>query len=79
MLPMQTAKIPKKYVLMSEPNLICLRDTAAVTNCKRHRMLPMQTAKIPEKYVLMSEPDHIWLRPLPNFMTGDRPAAFNFG
>ena len=31
------------------------------------------------RYVLMSEPDHIMMRPLPNFMRGDRPAAYNFG
>mmetsp|Transcript_63547 Transcript_63547/g.200965 ORF Transcript_63547/g.200965 Transcript_63547/m.200965 type:complete len:560 (+) Transcript_63547:123-1802(+) len=33
---------------------------------------------IPEKYVLMSEPDHLFLRPLPNLMIGERPAAFPF-
>lgn len=38
----------------------------------------VQKAKIPERYVLMSEPDHIFLRPLPNFMHGDTPAAFPF-
>ncbi|KAJ9530850.1 hypothetical protein QJQ45_028857 [Haematococcus lacustris] len=38
----------------------------------------VQKAQIPEKYVLMSEPDHIFLRPLPNFMTGETPAAFPF-
>ena len=32
----------------------------------------VKTAQIPERYVLMSEPDHILLRPLPNFMRGDR-------
>ncbi|GLC43320.1 hypothetical protein PLESTM_001458300 [Pleodorina starrii] len=37
-----------------------------------------QKVKIPEKYVLMSEPDHIFLRPMPNFMRGDAPAAFPF-
>jgi hypothetical protein len=26
----------------------------------------------------MSEPDHIFLRPIPNFMRGDAPAAFPF-
>ncbi|GAB4823622.1 hypothetical protein N2152v2_010668 [Parachlorella kessleri] len=35
-------------------------------------------AAIPEKYVLMSEPDHIWLKPMPNLMKGQRPAAFPF-
>ncbi len=35
----------------------------------------VQKAKIPEKYVLMSEPDHIFLRPLPNFMRGDKPGG----
>uniref|UniRef100_A0A7R9V813 Hydroxyproline O-arabinosyltransferase-like domain-containing protein n=1 Tax=Chlamydomonas euryale TaxID=1486919 RepID=A0A7R9V813_9CHLO len=33
---------------------------------------------IPEKYVLMSEPDHVFIRPLPNFMLSDDPAAFPF-
>ena len=27
----------------------------------------------------MAEPDHIFLRPFPNFMKGDKPAAYNFG
>ncbi len=35
----------------------------------------VQKAKIPEKYVLMSEPDHIFLRPIPNFMRGDKPGG----
>ena len=26
----------------------------------------------------MLEPDHILLRPLPNFMRGERPAAYSF-
>ena len=26
----------------------------------------------------MSEPDHIWLKPMPNLMVGQRPAAFPF-
>ena len=38
----------------------------------------LQKASIPEKYVLMSEPDHVWLRPMPNLMIGERPAAFPF-
>ena len=33
---------------------------------------------IPERYVLMSEPDHVWLKPMPNLMTGEAPAAFPF-
>ena len=33
---------------------------------------------IPEMYVLMSEPDHLYIRPMPNFMVGDRMAAFPF-
>ncbi|KXZ44208.1 hypothetical protein GPECTOR_71g569 [Gonium pectorale] len=37
-----------------------------------------QKVKIPELYVLMSEPDHIFLRPMPNFMRGNAPAAFPF-
>ncbi len=31
------------------------------------------------RYVLMAEPDHIFIRPMPNFMIGDKPAAYNFG
>eukprot|EP00884_Botryococcus_braunii_P021975 jgi/Botrbrau1/8461/Bobra.0237s0078.1 len=38
----------------------------------------VKEAKIKEKYVLMSEPDHIWLKPMPNLMVDDRPAAFPF-
>jgi hypothetical protein len=38
----------------------------------------VEKVKIPERYVLMSEPDHVFLRPLPNFMTGEAPAAFPF-
>eukprot|EP00798_Chlamydomonas_sp_ICE-L_P030518 gene30518-35546_t len=37
-----------------------------------------EKAKIPERFVLMAEPDHIMLRPLPNFMSGNRPASFPF-
>lgn len=33
---------------------------------------------IPEKYIFMSEPDHIFIRPLPNLMVGETPAAFPF-
>ena len=38
----------------------------------------VQQATIKEKYVLMGEPDHIWLKPLPNPMVGELPAAFPF-
>jgi len=38
----------------------------------------VQKATIKEKYVLMSEPDHIMLRPIPNFMRHEHPAAFPF-
>ena len=38
----------------------------------------VQKAKIKEKYVLMGEPDHIWLKPMPNLMDGEDPAAFPF-
>lgn len=38
----------------------------------------VREVKIPEKYVLMSEPDHVWLKPMPNLMVDDRPAAFPF-
>jgi hydroxyproline O-arabinosyltransferase len=38
----------------------------------------VRDAKIKEKYVLMSEPDHVWLKPMPNLMVGQRPAAFPF-
>ena len=56
----KTAQIPERYVLMSLPH----PPPQFVTWVK--------TAQIPERYVLMSEPDHILLRPLPNFMRGDR-------
>jgi len=38
----------------------------------------LRTAVFPERYVFMSEPDHMWLRPMPNLMVGQRPAAFPF-
>ena len=38
----------------------------------------LQGAKIAEKYIFMSEPDHIWLKPMPNPIIGQRPAAFPF-
>lgn len=38
----------------------------------------LKKQRIPEKYILMAEPDHIFIRPLPNFMRGDTPAAFPF-
>mmetsp|Transcript_14428 Transcript_14428/g.39084 ORF Transcript_14428/g.39084 Transcript_14428/m.39084 type:complete len:552 (+) Transcript_14428:90-1745(+) len=38
----------------------------------------LEKANIKERYILMSEPDHIFLRPLPNFMVGETPAAFPF-
>lgn len=30
------------------------------------------------RYILMAEPDHIFVRPLPNLVFGDNPAAFSF-
>lgn len=38
----------------------------------------LQGANITEKYIFMSEPDHIWLKPMPNPIIGQRPAAFPF-
>ena len=38
----------------------------------------LRSAVFPERYVFMSEPDHLWLRPMPNLMVGQRPAAFPF-
>lgn len=38
----------------------------------------LQVTDIKERFVLMSEPDHIWLKPMPNLMTSDAPAAFPF-
>jgi hydroxyproline O-arabinosyltransferase len=38
----------------------------------------LEQTKIPERYVLMSEPDHLWLKPMPNLMNGETPAAFPF-
>ena len=34
--------------------------------------------KIEETYVLMAEPDHVYIKPIPNLMVGERPAAFPF-
>lgn len=34
--------------------------------------------KIEETYVLMAEPDHVYIKPIPNLMIGERPAAFPF-
>eukprot|EP00889_Picochlorum_renovo_P007333 jgi/Picre1/34363/NNA_001834.t1 len=38
----------------------------------------MEKATIKEKYILMGEPDHLWLKPMPNLMDGENPAAFPF-
>lgn len=38
----------------------------------------MKDVQIKEEYILMSEPDHIFMRPIPNLMMGDHPAAFPF-
>eukprot|EP00798_Chlamydomonas_sp_ICE-L_P013404 gene13404-19255_t len=38
----------------------------------------VKKANIPERFVLMAEPDHVWIRPIPNLMKGDAPAAFPF-
>ena len=38
----------------------------------------LRTAVFPERFVFMSEPDHLWLRPMPNLMVGNVPAAFPF-
>ncbi len=38
----------------------------------------LRTAVFPERFVFMSEPDHLWLRPMPNLMVGQVPAAFPF-
>ena len=38
----------------------------------------MKKATIKEKYILMGEPDHLWLKPMPNLMDGENPAAFPF-
>ena len=51
------------FVVLSRPNALL-------------QMLSRCT--IPEAYILMAEPDHIMLRPMPNLMVGERPAAFPF-
>lgn len=38
----------------------------------------LKKATIEEDYILMSEPDHLYLRPIPNLMNGEKPAAFPF-
>ena len=63
----------------------CLQDTALGFDC-RYVVLNrpsafvqwLQGTTIKEKYIFMSEPDHIWLKPMPNLMVGNRPAAFPF-
>jgi len=34
--------------------------------------------EIKEDYILMAEPDHVYIKPVPNLMRGDVPAAFPF-
>jgi hypothetical protein len=34
--------------------------------------------EITEDYILMAEPDHLYLKPVPNLMRGETPAAFPF-
>ena len=34
--------------------------------------------EIEETYILMAEPDHVYIKPLPNLMIGEKPAAFPF-
>lgn len=38
----------------------------------------LRNSTIKENYVLMSEPDHLWMKPMPNIMKGEKPAAFPF-
>jgi len=33
---------------------------------------------IEEDFILMAEPDHVYIKPMPNLMVGDNPAAFPF-
>jgi hypothetical protein len=51
------------FVVLSRPNAL---------------MQMLEKCEIKEKYILMAEPDHIMLKPLPNLMTGEKPAAFPF-
>ena len=39
----------------------------------------IKKAQIPEKYVLMAEPDHVMIRPIPNYMTSERPGVLERG
>jgi len=34
--------------------------------------------EIEEDYILMAEPDHVYIKPVPNLMNGNNPAAFPF-
>lgn len=38
----------------------------------------LERCTVEEDYILMAEPDHLLLRPIPNLMHGDKPAAFPF-
>lgn len=51
------------FVVLSRPNAL---------------LQMLDKCDIQEKYILMAEPDHIFLKPLPNLMMGDKPAAFPF-
>lgn len=57
----------------------CIRETTLQVLNRPYAFLQwVKDVQIKEKYVLMSEPDHIFLRPLPNLMKGNNPAAFPF-
>ncbi|GAX76986.1 hypothetical protein CEUSTIGMA_g4433.t1 [Chlamydomonas eustigma] len=71
-------EIPTVVVDPMPPSLL-KHDDYVVLNRPYAFVEWVKIASFPERYVLMSEPDHIFLRPLPNFMRGDKPAAFNFG
>lgn len=51
------------FVVLSRPNALL----QMLTKCK-----------IEEEFILMAEPDHIFLKPMPNLMVGNKPAAFPF-
>ena len=51
------------FVVLSRPNALA-------------QML--DRCEIKEEYILMAEPDHLFLKPLPNLMVGNKPAAFPF-
>jgi hypothetical protein len=66
------------FVASPLPESVVAHDWYPVLNRPYAFAQWVAAANITEQYVLMSEPDHLFLRPLPNLMRGEAPAAFPF-